>query len=434
MLLDVAVAAFLDAILAQDQGGARAVLDTHPDLPSRSLHVAATLGLPHECARLITADPSLVHAKAGVPGAEPLLFLCYSPLHGESAEGDAGLLATARLLLDAGADPKTSDARYHVPALYAVTGLRSVPAIARLLLAAGANPTDGESLHHSAEHFHEDALELLLEAGGDVNHVGEWGNTPLYFLLRWHDLAKEPRVRHGAEWLLAHGADPNVSCGLEQEQSLHVAAWRGQEPEIVQLLLDHGADVHAVRGDGRTPWRLASRHGFNAIAALLERVGARAEALSPADKLLAACGRGDAADARRLASPDAIASLEPADQRLIVDAASVGRWPTVLACVAAGFDANTFNEHQSTALHHACLTGQIAVVHALLAAGASVRLRDSVHASTPLGWTTFGADHVGDASGDYPGCVRALLAAGAPREPDEYQPRRADVRAALEGA
>jgi hypothetical protein len=48
------------------------------------------------------------------------------------------------LLLDAGADPNTKDGRYGVPALYAVTGARSVLPLARMLLDAGANPTDGE--------------------------------------------------------------------------------------------------------------------------------------------------------------------------------------------------------------------------------------------------------------------------------------------------
>jgi ankyrin repeat protein len=425
--------AFLDAVLAQDAERAREVLAAHPDLARESLHVAATAGLPDESARLIASDPSSVHALAGNPGAEPLLFLCYSPFHGESAERDAGLLATARLLLDAGADPEASDKRYDVPALYTVTGLRSVPAIARLLLSAGANPTDGESLHHSAEHFHVDALELLLEAGGDLNHVGDWGNTPLYFLLRWHDLAKEERVRKGVEWLLAHGANPNLPNTREQEHALHVAAWRGQEPEVIQLLLDHGADVHAARGDGRTPWRLATRHGFGAIASLLEHAGATPEPLTPADKLLAACGRGDADEARRLSTPEVLATLDLADQRVMVDAAGTGRWPTVFACLAAGFDANVTNDWQTTALHHACITGNARAVRALIDAGADLRIRDRDHASTPLGWATFGSDFVNADDGDYPAVVRALIAAGALPEPDRYQPRREDVRAALEG-
>lgn len=429
--LDDAIDAFLDAVLTRDVESVRGVLSTHPDLAQHSLHVAATLGLPDEATRLLAADPASVNMKRGQQPAAPLLFLCYSPFHGESTERDAGLLETARVLLAAGADPNTTDARYHVPALYAVTGERSVLPIARLLLAAGANPTDGESLHHAAQHNHVDALELLVSAGGDVNHTEEVGNTPLYFLLRWWDLARDDDVRKGVTWLLGHGADPNVRNADEQETALHVAAWRGQAPAIIQLLLDHGADVHATRGDGRTPWLLASRNGFTELASMLERAGARPEPLTAVDQLLAACGRADIVDARRLAIPDALAALSHADKQLIVEAASTGRWPTVLACVAAGFDVNTRDASQSTALHHASIAGHARVVRALLDAGADVHVRDRNHSSTPLGWATFGSDFVNDATGDYPACVRMLRAAGADAQPDEYTPKRADVRAAL---
>jgi hypothetical protein len=39
---------------------------------------------------------------------------------------------------------------------------------------------------------------------------------------------------------------------------------------------------------------------------------------------------------------------------------------------------------------------------------------------------------VNDADGDYPSCVRALVAAGARFTGEEHRPRRADVRAELE--
>ena len=119
----------------------------------------------------------------------------------------------------------------------------------------------------------------------------------------------------GLRWLLEHGADPNVPCGDERESSLHVAARRGQAPEVVRLLLDHGADVHARRGDGRTAWLLAVRNGFGELAELLDEAR---EELAPADELLAACGRGDVDTARRLAMP-------VDDHRMLPEAASRSR-------------------------------------------------------------------------------------------------------------
>jgi ankyrin repeat protein len=279
---------FLSAVHEQKIERAREVLRVHPHIATTSLHVAATLGLDDAAARLIASNPELVSERAGNPPADPLLYLCYSPFHGESDARDAGLLATARVLLAAGADPNARDAQYSVPILYAVTGLRSVLPIAQLLLDAGANPTDGESIFHAAEQFHEDALELLLHAGADLNFVGDWGNTALYFLLLNWDLEREARVKQGLEWLLDHGADPNVVSTEQRETALHVAVRRGQSREVIQLLLDHGADVHARRTDGATPWLLARRGGFDEIASLLESLGAETQSLSTVDLLLAA--------------------------------------------------------------------------------------------------------------------------------------------------
>jgi ankyrin repeat protein len=429
---DDAVTAFLAAVHEGDVGRARTVLSAAPELPSTSLHVAAVLGLEAEARRLIARDPSQVHARVGAGAGDPLLWLCYSPFHGESRERDDGLAATARVLLEAGADPNTRDGgRYGVPALYAVTGVHDAPRIARILLEAGANPTDGESVYHAAEKFHEASLALLLEYGVELNAIGDWGNTPLYFLLRYWDVATMPRVRQGVGWLLDHGADPNVRCGREQETSLHVAVRRRQDASIVRLLLERGADVHARRGDGRTAWVLARRAGADELATLLEEFGAERATESAADALLAACGRGDVEAARALATPALVASLESADTRILVDAAASGRFDTVLACVAAGFPLGDKDEMGATALHHAAMHGHVGAVRALLAAGADFRIRDREHSGTPLGWACFGADHVQSAGADYEGTVRALLAAGAQVKKDEHVPAHAGVRAVL---
>lgn len=370
--------------------------------------------------RLLEANPGSAAEEAGASSpATPLLWLCLSPFHGESSERDTGLLASARALLAAGADPNTCDARHGVPALYGVTGLNHAPAIARLLLEAGAEVDDGESVFHAAERFHEEALELLLSHGADLNATGDWGNTPLYFLLRYRDVGHRPEVERGLRWLLDHGADPNVLCDRDlRESALHVAVRRGQDARIVTLLLEHGADVHAPRGDGRTPWLLARRGGFEALTALLEEAGAAREPLSAVDELLAACGRGDSDDARRLATPEVRAALEPADHALPARAAATGRFGTVRACLAAGFPVDTADDMGATALHHAAIHGRADIARELLRAGAEPAIRDDEHDATPMGWARFGAECFADPEGDYPATIRALLEAGAAPEGD----------------
>jgi ankyrin repeat protein len=423
--LEDAVRVFLAAVHAQDRARANEVLRVAPRVADANLHVAAVLGLADNVRRLIGEDPSRVRQRAGDPPAEPLLYLCYSPYHGENSERDEGLLSSARALLDGGADPNTKDVRWGVPALYAVTGVRSVPRLAKLLLEAGASPNDGESVFHAAEHFHEDALELLLEAGADVNYVGDWGNTPLYFLLRYWDLERHARVKQGVQWLLGHGADPDVRCARERESSLHVAVRRGQSVATVALLLEHGADVNARRGDDRTAWLLARRGGLDEVATLLERHGATPSPLQPADLLIRACARGDVADARRLAAPDLVATLDDADLRLLPDAAAAGRSEVVRACLSASFPVDTLDESGATALHNAALRGRAAIARELLQAGADHRMHDPEHDGSPLGWACFGADIGFEPSGDYEGTVEALLQAGARLSATDHRPEHA---------
>lgn len=398
------VEAFLRAVATGDAERAEAVVARDPKLATSNLHVAAVLGLKSDVRRLLDEDRSLVSARAGDPPGEPLVWLCYSPFHGVR---DDGLEAAARALLKAGADPNSRDGGDHkLPALYAVTGHYHAPRIARLLLEAGADPTDGESVFHAAERFHEEALELLFAYGVDLNACGEWGNTPLYFLLRYWDIAEGPaELGLGLRWLLEHGADPNVRCGREQESALHVAARRGQDPSVVRLLIDHGADVQARRGDGRSAWLLARRRGFDALAELLEHAGAAVQEMGPGDLLVASCGRGDAEGARRLA---AFAQPEPEDARILPEAASRGRFDVVVACLAADFPVDTRDEFGATAIHHAAIHGHAATVRALLAARADTTIRDAQHNSDPLGWAQYGKQAQVESDGDYDGCIRAL--------------------------
>lgn len=427
-----AVTAFLAAVQAGDATGAMEAVRARPEIETASVHVAAVLGRESDVRRLVSTDTSAVASPAGDPPSEPLLWLCYSPFHGESPERDAGLAASAKGLLETGADPNTRDPQHGIPALYAVTGHRSVPRIARILLEAGANPTDGESVFHAAERFHGEALELLLRFGVDVNGNGDWGNTPLYFLLLHWDIEHEEKVEKGLLWLLANDADPNVRSGPERETALHVAVRRGQAPRIVRLLLDHGADLTARRADGRTPWVLAERGGFGDLSHLLEEAGALPEPLSAPDALLAACGRGELEEARRRATPEVLAALPPTDLALMVEAARRGRLQTVRGFLAAGFPVDTRDDIGATALHNASIAGHAPIVRELLRRGADVHIRDEQHEATPLDWACFGADFIARVAGDYEGCVRGLLEAGARPAPGDHWPAHEGVKAVLE--
>lgn len=425
-----AVAAFLDALDEQDAARAGEVLRAEPRAATASLHVAAALGLEEEVRRQLREHPEQVRVRAGRSPSEPLLWLCASPFHGGSPARDRGLVASARALLEAGADPDTrSGGAFELPALYFVTGVREATAVARLLLEAGANPDDGESAHHAAQMGHLRALELLREFGADLDYDAA-AYTPLTFVLESSAPASASAAQ-GVRWLLEHGADPNLASGPSGETALHIATRRGFDPEMLRLLLAHGADPASRRADGRTPWTLARRGGFDPLAAVLEAAGAEPQPIGPEDALLAACARGEVTAAAALATPALVRALSPDALALLPRAAGEG-WPKVVhACLAAGWPVDAVDEFGATALHQACLQGRSGVVRELLARGADLARRDPEHNGTALGWACFGADYVHASDGDYESCVRALLEAGARHGPDQHYPDDAALRSLL---
>ena len=118
---------------------AQALLDLDPSLSGPD--ISLLLG---DVERVAGMDPN---APVGHRGWAPLVYVTHSAFLG--GERTDALVATARVLLDAGADP---DASWEHPefgalsALYGAAGVNHEAAMTALLLERGANPDDGESL------------------------------------------------------------------------------------------------------------------------------------------------------------------------------------------------------------------------------------------------------------------------------------------------
>jgi len=83
------------------------------------------------------------------------------------------------------------------------------------------------------------------------------------------------------KFLLARGADPNLTCAISEEQSgvtaLHVVVRQGKALHLLELLVAHGARVDAQNSQGRTPLMVAvTLKNHEAIRALL-RLGANSD-------------------------------------------------------------------------------------------------------------------------------------------------------------
>src|SRR5262249_7912466 len=81
-------------------------------------------------------------------------------------------------------------------------------------------------------------VELLVNAGADVNTAGRGGETALM------TAARAGRAE-AVGVLLTHGANPNAREETRGQTALMWAAAEGHA-DIVQLLVKHGADVRAV--------------------------------------------------------------------------------------------------------------------------------------------------------------------------------------------
>ena len=91
---------------------ARALLVAHPDLVDDDIWAAAAASRPDVVARLLGRDPTLARRRGGPHGWRPLAYLAYSRVGGGDPVG------TARLLLDAGADPDEGYLWHGEPTLF----------------------------------------------------------------------------------------------------------------------------------------------------------------------------------------------------------------------------------------------------------------------------------------------------------------------------
>jgi ankyrin repeat protein len=405
---DAAVDEFLRCATGGASGRAERLLALHPGVRSASIYTALVLGDAAAVDARLRDRPELATQPGGPQPWEPLLYVCHSCVFGNRADA---LVAIARQLLALGANPN-ADYHWHwhpeLPrtALWAaVCAVQHLP-LAELLLEAGANPSDGVTAHIAGGSGNLAALELLHRFGLNVDGI-PGGVPPLVYMMTW---ATNP---DGPCWLLDHGADPNLAWGEEGDAPLHVAA-RRWDVAMVERLVAHGADVRQRRADGRTPHTVAELFGNHDIGSWLAAHGAGDE-LSPLDRFVAACARGDraAAEAMLAAHPALRSELTPSHHLMLHRPAESGNALVLETMLACGFDPNAPDKDRVTPLHRAAMGGHPEAVRVLLAAGADVNTLDGMFAATPLVWAVEGRSSASHNGGDHVGVARLLIAVGS---------------------
>ncbi len=117
-------------------------------------------------------------------------------------------------------------------------------------------------------------VQQCLEKGEKVNDIDKWGWTALH----WAAYYGQPKV---AQWLLDHGADPNMKTlkGYGRYNPgitpLILAAYYGHD-DIVKALLDKKADASTQDSHGKIAIEYAKEFKFEACVKLLETTTAPA--------------------------------------------------------------------------------------------------------------------------------------------------------------
>ena len=149
------------------------------------------------------------------------------------------------LLIKAGADPNAFDIRGG-GALH-TAAYKNHSAIAQLLIDAGADieaKTDGgrTPLHEVVRQGSIDVMRILLQAGADPNARTKDGST-LFMGAVWH--ARVPDFDEGKEFYEDYTAEERAHEKARGEQSIITSL------AMLKLLLEYGADPHAVNHNGK---------------------------------------------------------------------------------------------------------------------------------------------------------------------------------------
>jgi ankyrin repeat protein len=177
-----------------------------------------------------------------------------------------------------------------------IAALNGSAAMIEKLVKAGADPNapmtkEGDTaLMMAARNGKTDAIRVLLDNGASVNTKETWGGTTA---LMW---AVSEGHLDAARILLERGADVNsrsyyvpaangrgfegrlpVNAGPDQTVQEYATGWltplmfaaRQGDLEITRLLVENGADVNGVSGDGKNALALAIFNGNYAVASFL---------------------------------------------------------------------------------------------------------------------------------------------------------------------
>jgi len=251
-------------------------------------------------------------------------------------------------------------------------------------------------LHVAARNKQEEVAKLLIRYGADVNAQDESGKTSIFYATENADF----RI---TKLLLTNKA--NIKCNPE----LLIIAVKKECREIVEVFLEHGADVNRSDTYGRTALHFTALCNNDQFFGFLPGKDPDINVKGEIAKLLLCCGANVNAQTKK-----GITTLHVATQQGYVKvveallehnadvnstiksditplhiAAQKGHLEVVEVLLKFGADTGSQEEYGRTALHIACKEGHEQIVVALLEHGSDINIT-SKNNCTPLDFAMFG--------------------------------------------